>query len=77
MGRMTVSSTEFRNKAGKYLDEAAREPVFITKHDRVTRVLIDEAEYQRLCALADTRRNIKPGELPPSLKESLKDGYQG
>jgi len=55
MERKTVTSTEFRNKAGQYLDEAAKAPVFITKHSRTTRVLIDIDEYERLSAAA-TRR---------------------
>lgn len=55
MDRKTVTATEFRNKAGRYLDEAAKAPVFITKHDRPARVLIDIDEYERLSA-ADARR---------------------
>jgi len=51
MDRKFVTSTEFRNKAGRYLDEAAKAPVFITKHDRPARVLIDIDEYERLSAL--------------------------
>lgn len=55
MERRFVTSTEFRNKAGQYFDEAAKAPVFIKKHDRATRVLIDIDEYERLTA-AEARR---------------------
>ena len=44
----TVTSTEFRARAGQYLDEAAKAPVIITKHNRPARVLIDIEEYERL-----------------------------
>ncbi|MEZ5837295.1 MAG: type II toxin-antitoxin system Phd/YefM family antitoxin [Geminicoccaceae bacterium] len=44
----TVTSTEFRARAGQYLDEAAKAPVIITKHNRPARVLIDIEEYDRL-----------------------------
>lgn len=44
----TVASTEFQNRAGLYLDQAAKAPVFITRHRRPVRVLIDIEEYERL-----------------------------
>lgn len=50
MSQKSVTSTEFRAKAGVYLDEAGKQPVFITKHDRVTRVVMDIEEYERLIA---------------------------
>ncbi len=53
--RKFVTSTEFRSRAGLYLDAAAKGPVFITKHDRPSRVVLDIEEFERLSAL-DTRR---------------------
>ncbi|KPA99932.1 type II toxin-antitoxin system Phd/YefM family antitoxin [Ahrensia marina] len=44
----TVTSTEFRARAGQYLDDAAKAPVVITKHNRPSRVLIDIDEYEAL-----------------------------
>ncbi len=43
-----VASTEFQNKAGLYFEKSAREPVFITRYNRLARVLIDIKEYERL-----------------------------
>ena len=65
MERRFVTSTDFRNKAGQYLDEAAKAPVFITKHDRLSRVLLDVEEYERLTA-ADARR----AKIDSSLEKS-------
>lgn len=48
-----VTSREFQTRAGRYLDAAGRHPVFITKHGRVERVVLDVEEYRRLKALED------------------------
>lgn len=48
MAEFTIASTEFQNRAGAYIDRAAKEPVFITKHNRPVRVLLDIDEYRRL-----------------------------
>jgi prevent-host-death family protein len=55
MKHRTVTATEFRNKAGQYIDEAAKAPIVITKHNRPARVLLDIDEYERLQA-GDLRR---------------------
>lgn len=70
----SVTSTEFRNKAGLWLDEAAKGPVVITKHSRPSRVLIDVDEYERLKSFEDTRKALYPHELGDELFE---EGYQG
>ena len=59
----TVASTEFQNRAGLYIERAAKSPVFITKHKRPVRVLLDIEEYERLKA-RDTRRAYFAEELP-------------
>lgn len=48
MALKTVTATEFRARAGQYLDEAAKAPVVITKHNRPARILLDIEEYERL-----------------------------
>ena len=48
MAEQTVASTEFQTRAGKYIDESGKDPVFITRHSRPVRVLLDIEEYQRL-----------------------------
>ena len=71
-----VTSTDFQNRAGQYLDEAAKAPIFITRYDRPVRVLIDVEEYQRL-KRCDTRQALYPHELSDALKAELEKGYQG
>ena len=71
-----VTSTEFRQQAGRFLDEAAKAPVIITRHSRPSRVLIDFEEYERFRTY-DTRRALTPEELNGDLKEALDQGYQG
>lgn len=76
MADFTVSSSEFQTRAGRYLDEAGKAPVFITKHSRRLRVLVDIDEYERLKAF-DTRRAYTPDELPDHLRAELEKGFQG
>jgi prevent-host-death family protein len=66
----TVTSTEFQTRAGLYMDQAAKEPVVITKHRRPVRVLIDFDEYERLKSY-DTREAIYPHELSDELAAEL------
>ncbi len=65
MASVTIASTEFQTRAGLYMERAAKGPVFITKHRRPVRVLIDIEEYDRLKA-RDTREAIAPSELTDS-----------
>jgi prevent-host-death family protein len=70
----TVSSTEFQNRAGLYLDRAGQGPVVITKYHRPSRVLIDFEEYEGLRARAKarpTRRALRPEDLPPEALRAL------
>ena len=76
MARKTVSSTEFQTRAGAYIEQAAKLPVFVTKHRRPLRVLIDIEEYERLKRY-DTRQALYPHELSHELKAELEKGYQG
>jgi prevent-host-death family protein len=76
MTNKTVTSTEFRARVGVYFDHAAKGAVFITKHDRPVRVLIDIDEYERLKRL-DTRQALHPSELPDELKAELENGHLG
>jgi prevent-host-death family protein len=59
----SVASTEFQNRAGLYIERAAKSPVFITKHSRPVRVLLDIEEYERMKA-RDTRQAFYTHELP-------------
>jgi prevent-host-death family protein len=70
MSEHTVASTEFQTRAGLYLDKAAKSPVFITKHKRPSRVLLDIDEYNRLKA-RDTRVAIKSEDLSKDIVDAL------
>lgn len=76
MQEKSVTSTEFRSRAGQYLDEAAKAPVIITKHSRPSRVLLDIEEYERMKRY-DTRKAFYPHELDDDAKALLDEGYQG
>ena len=72
MADIVVASTEFQNRAGLYMDEAGKSPVFITKHNRPVRVLIDIDEYKRLKA-RDTRQAYYAHELPAEAIDALQE----
>lgn len=67
---ITVASTEFQNRAGLYIEQSGKAPVFITKHRRPVRVLLDIDEYERLKA-CDTRRAFFADELPKDIIEAI------
>lgn len=70
----TVSSTEFQNRAGLYLDKAGQGPVVITKYRRPSRVLIDFEVYEGLRARAKarpTRQALKSRDLPPETVRTI------
>jgi prevent-host-death family protein len=68
-----VSSTEFQNHAGQYLEQSGKQPVFITRFQREVRVLLDIDEYNRLKRL-DTRRARKIEDLAESEIEAIAKG---
>jgi len=76
----TVSSSDFQNSAGRYLDQAASEPVVITRYRRPARVLMAFEEYQRLQALAKarpTRKAFKAAELPEDVARAIEAADYG
>jgi prevent-host-death family protein len=73
---ISVSATEFQTRAGLYIEQSGKAPVFITKHRRPARVLIDIEEYERLKA-RDTRRAYAVEELPNEWVEALKTADYG
>jgi len=76
MNSKQVTSTEFQNRVGQYLDESGKFDVFITRYDRPIRVLLDIDEYERLKSY-DTRQALYPHELSDELKAEFDKGYQG
>lgn len=70
-----VSASEFKNRAGLYLEKAATGAVVITRYDRPSRVLIDYAEFQHLKELArhrPTREAMPVEELPQDAVDALR-----
>lgn len=63
----SVTATEFKNRAGRYLDESGQEPVIITRHGRPARVLLDIGEYERLFGIVDADSDLR-GEVLATLK---------
>jgi prevent-host-death family protein len=66
----SVAATEFQTRTGRYMEDAGKSPVFITKHNRAVRVLIDIDEYERLKA-CDKRRAYHIHELPEEWRTAL------
>ena len=66
----SVSATEFQTRAGLYIEQSGKAPVFITKHRRLARVLIDIEEYERLKA-RDTRQSYRTEALPEAWADAL------
>ena len=70
----SVTATDFKNRTGRYIDQAGRSPVVITRHSRPSRVLIDYDEYARLRERASTRPTreaIKAEDLSAGLIEAI------
>lgn len=76
MRKICVSATEFQTRAGLYIEQSGKAPVFITRHRRPARVLIDIEEYERLKA-RDTRRAYATEALPDEWAEALKEADYG
>lgn len=76
MEHISISATDFKNKAGQYIDQAAKTPVYITRYSRPVRVLVDIDEYERLKRY-DSREALYPHELSAELKVELQKGDLG
>lgn len=63
-----IPSTEFQNRAGQYLEEAAKGPVTITRYGRPLRVLLDAEEYARLLKQAGENQPVRPPSAPEVLR---------
>ena len=49
----TIAITEARDSLGAVVDDARREPVYLTRHNRPVAVVLDVSEYERLRELAE------------------------
>jgi len=59
-----------------FIEKSAKAPVFITKHARTARVLLDYEEYERLKS-RDTRRTFPSAELSDEHRKMIKDAEYG
>lgn len=59
MIRATITATKFKNQVGQYLEESNRGPVAITKHGRISSVLIDVELFKKMVHLANEARQAK------------------
>lgn len=71
----TITATEFQKHSGQYIEQSGKEPVFITKHKRPARVLMDFEQYEQLIALE--RKHYLVENLPDDIVTELDKGFQG
>ena len=77
----TVAASELKNKFGKIIDMARREPVMVQNHGRDTVVILDHKEFAHLrrledaywCALAE--EGIKSGFIGEERTAKLLSKY--
>lgn len=67
-----VTATEFKERFGKYRDNALREPVAITTHGRESLILLSADEYHRL--KRRERQSLLVSELPEDELQDLLEG---
>ncbi len=64
MIRATITATKFKNHVGQYIEESNRGPVAITKHGRITSVLVDVELYKKMLHVANEARRVKMANTP-------------
>jgi prevent-host-death family protein len=71
---ITISSTEFQNRAGQYLERGSG-TVVVTRYNRPLKVIVDYEVFERLKALAKhrpTRKAMRVEDLPEDAVEALR-----
>ena len=73
----TVGATEIKNRLGRYIEMAMREPIFIEKTNRRVAVLLSAEEYDRLTRLEDVYwgEKAKAAEAEGYLSEVEKNEF--
>ena len=66
----TVTSTRFQQAVGEYGDQARKNPIIVTRHQRPWFVVVSPEEYERLMSY-DTRKALYPHELSDDLAKEL------
>ena len=64
-----VTSVEFQQNVGRYLDMAIAEPVEVTKHGRRHVVVLSDQEYRRLKRL--DRQAMPVWQIPPEVIDEI------
>ena len=59
---MHVTATEFKNRLGRYLENAQVEPVIVEKSGRASNVVLSKRRYDQLCRLEDMLWNLRAEE---------------
>lgn len=73
-GTLTISSSEFQNRAGQYLERGSG-TVVITRYNRPLKVVVDYDEFEHLKELArtrPTRQAMRVEDLPADLVEAIR-----
>jgi len=65
---MQITAAEFKNRLGRYMDEAETDPVIVKKSGRAKSVLISSAMYETFLAYEDAYWASKA-------KRAEEDGY--
>lgn len=69
-----VAATDFCRNFSKYNRQVQREPIQVKSHETVTGYYVSPEDYDRMQRiLAASRRAYHPSELPPSLKEAVRN----
>ena len=66
---MEITASQFVRRFGQYQDQAIREPVIVTSHNRVVGVFISAEDYDRMRRAS--RQVYRAGDLPAEAQEAL------
>lgn len=55
----SVTATELKNRLGRYLETAQREPVLVEKSGRESSVMLSKERYDALLAVEDTLWDLR------------------
>lgn len=67
----TFTLSDLKNRTGKIVDAAIREPVSLTKHGAPALVIMSQEEFDRRQGAADPRRAYAMDQLPADLARDL------
>ena len=71
----TFTLTDLKNRTGKVVDAAIREPISLTKHGSPKLVILSQDEFERMAAV-DPRRVYRLDELPAQIASELMESLE-